>query len=166
MSNGPGNVSTTIDAEPAKGSSYPKMKILVAEDEQHAAMLYSVVLRNRGHTVKITADGESCLSAYMEELAKTGVGRAPFDAVVLDHRMPKKSGFEVAREILARIPSQRIIFTSAFAAEVLGKSLNDLEPRIEVIYKPFGMDALVRVLEEGHNNNGGSGRPAIKAKQP
>lgn len=131
------------------GSPRQPLRVLVAEDEQHAAMLYNVVLKNRGHSVKVTPDGESCLAAYLEELAKTGVGRAPFDAVVLDHRMPKKNGFEVAREILARMPSQRIIFTSAFAAEVLGKSLNDLEPRIEIIYKPFGMDTLVRVLEEG-----------------
>lgn len=136
------------------GAVFPRpLKVLVAEDEQHAAMLYNVVLKNRGHSIRVTPDGESCLAAYLEELAKTGVGRPPFDAVVLDHRMPKKNGFEVAREILARMPSQRIIFTSAFAAEVLGKSLNDLEPRIEIIYKPFGMDTLVRVLEDG--------RPAI-----
>jgi CheY-like chemotaxis protein len=37
---------------------------------------------------------------------------SPFDVVVLDYRMPKKDGTEVAKEILDLNPNQRIIFES------------------------------------------------------
>jgi CheY-like chemotaxis protein len=43
----------------------------------------------------------------------------PFDAVVLDYRMPKKDGLEVAKEILKMYPEQRIIFASAYIKESL-----------------------------------------------
>ncbi|WKT57408.1 response regulator [Candidatus Nitrosotenuis chungbukensis] len=39
----------------------------------------------------------------------------PFDVVVLDQSMPKKSGSEVAEEILEANPRQKIIFASAYA---------------------------------------------------
>lgn len=73
---------------------------------------------------------------------------SPFDAVVLDYRMPKKDGLEVAKEILALNPSQRIIFASAFVKETLRESVRELRQVVELMQKPFLPEALVDVVED------------------
>lgn len=72
----------------------------------------------------------------------------PFDAVVLDYRMPKKDGLEVAREILELNPSQRIIFASAYVKETLKESVKELRQIVELMQKPFVPAALVDVVED------------------
>jgi CheY-like chemotaxis protein len=72
----------------------------------------------------------------------------PYDAVVLDYRMPKKDGLEVAKEILALNPSQRIIFASAYVEETLRDSIKELSQIVELMQKPFLPEALVEVLED------------------
>jgi CheY-like chemotaxis protein len=49
-----------------------------------------------------------------------GGNNPSLDAVDLDHKMPKKDGMDVAKEILAVNPYQRIIFASAHTMEFLG----------------------------------------------
>jgi CheY-like chemotaxis protein len=73
---------------------------------------------------------------------------SPFDAVVLDYRMPKKDGLEVAKEILALNPSQRIIFASAYVKETLRESVRELRQVVELMQKPFLPEALVDVVED------------------
>jgi DNA-binding response OmpR family regulator len=38
----------------------------------------------------------------------------PYDAVILDYKMPDRNGIEIAKEIQAINSHQRIIFVSAF----------------------------------------------------
>ena len=73
---------------------------------------------------------------------------SPFDTVVLDYRMPKKDGLEVAKEILALNPSQRIIFASAYVKETLRESVKELRQVVELLQKPFLPEALVDVVED------------------
>lgn len=42
-----------------------RMKILIAEDESSISMQYYLVLKERGHDVLITENGEICLSEYV-----------------------------------------------------------------------------------------------------
>jgi CheY-like chemotaxis protein len=73
---------------------------------------------------------------------------SPFDVVVLDYRMPRKNGLEVAKEILALNPSQRIIFVSAYVKETLRESVKELRQVVELMQKPFLPEALVDVVED------------------
>jgi CheY-like chemotaxis protein len=73
---------------------------------------------------------------------------SPFDVVVLDYRMPKKDGLEVAKEILALNPSQRILFASAYIKETLRESVRELRQVVELMQKPFLPEALVDVVED------------------
>jgi CheY-like chemotaxis protein len=73
---------------------------------------------------------------------------SPFDVVVLDYRMPKKDGLEVAKEILMLNPSQRIIFASAYVKETLRESVKELRQVVELMQKPFLPEALVDVIED------------------
>lgn len=121
------------------------MRILVAEDEREILAQYRLALEDRNHQVVTTADGEECLNVYMAELKNQAV---PFDAVVLDHRMPKMDGMQVAKHILAANPRQRIIFASAYVNETLVDSVKQLKQIVELLQKPFELDALVDVLED------------------
>lgn len=120
------------------------MKILVAEDERDILFQYERALEGNGHKVTATADGEECLRVYMSEMQKG----AFFDVVVLDQRMPKMDGMEVARRILAAYPKQRIIFASAYVKETLLESVKQLKQVVELLQKPFDLDTLVDTIED------------------
>ena len=138
------------------------MKILVAEDEANIATQYRAVLEEKKHSVHITYDGEECLQAYYDELDKVvhekpewrTRRRPPFDAVVLDYRMPKKDGMEVAREILAIEPKQRILFASAYVVDTLVESVKNLQQVVELLQKPFDLYEFVELVEDKHIGKG------------
>ena len=131
-----------------------EMNVLIAEDERIMSDLYRTALEARGHHVLITYDGIECLDAYKEALGRLGQsGKSPsryepFDAVVLDYRMPKMDGLEVAKEILAMNREQRIIFASAFVRETLRDSVKHLEQIVELVQKPFEPKVLVQLIED------------------
>jgi CheY-like chemotaxis protein len=136
-------------------SLFPEhMKILIAEDEPDIALQYELALKDRKHDVIITHDGEQCLEAFYRELENHPPARnhrmakPPFDAVVLDYRMPKKDGMEVAKEILAIEPKQRILFASAYVLETLVDSVKTLQQVVELIQKPFELDPFVDLIED------------------
>jgi len=125
------------------------LKILIAEDEPDIAMQYKIVLEEKNHDVVITENGEACLNAYNERTRKNLKSKEPaFDAVILDYRMPKKDGMEVAKEILAVNPHQRIIFASSYIKDTLVDSIKQLKQVVELMQKPFELDALVGTIED------------------
>jgi CheY-like chemotaxis protein len=67
---------------------------------------------------------------------------------VLDHRMPKMDGTEVAKHMLAANPSERIIFASAYVNETLVDSIKQLMQIVEPLQKPFELDTLIDMLED------------------
>jgi CheY-like chemotaxis protein len=142
------------------------MKILIAEDESDISHTYRVALESRNHDVEITDDGVKCIQVYREELAKRQASSyknmkhnsilqdsrptpaTPFDVVVLDYKMPGKDGMEVAKEILATNPDQRIIFASAYVKETLEHSVKQLKRVVELLQKPFEMKAFIDTIED------------------
>ena len=128
------------------------MKVLIAEDEYDIALLYKMALEKRNHKVTITENGEDCLKIYHEESQRirfnaTGQILA-YDAIVLDYKMPKIDGMEVAKEILAVNPHQRIIFASAYIKETLLDSIKKLNRVVELMQKPFGVNTLLDTIED------------------
>lgn len=127
------------------------MKVLIAEDDPNTVKPYQVALDARGHKVLVTDNGEDCLKIYREESSRhspSDDSPAPFDAVLLDYRMPKKDGMEVAKEILELNPNQRIIFASAYVKDTLVDSVKQLRRAVELMQKPFKIEALIDTLED------------------
>jgi CheY-like chemotaxis protein len=79
---------------------------------------------------------------------------SPFDAVVLDYRIPGKDGLHVAKEILELNPEQRIIFASAYVKETLEDSVKKLRTVVELMQKPFDADVLVDIIEDKEAQEG------------
>ncbi|MFL6496042.1 MAG: response regulator [Nitrososphaera sp.] len=72
---------------------------------------------------------------------------SPFDVVILDYRMPKKDGLQVAKEILEINPKQRIIFASAYVKDTLEESVKELKRVVELLQKPFSLSKLLDTVE-------------------
>ena len=130
------------------------MNVLIAEDEPDIALLYKMALERRNHQVTTTENGENCLKAYHERyqnirFAIHDIGQTlPFDVVILDHKMPKINGMQVAEEILAMNPRQRIIFASAYVKETLTDSIRKLKQVVELMQKPFDVNTLIDTVED------------------
>ena len=74
----------------------------------------------------------------------------PYDAVILDYKMPKIDGLEVGKEIIAVNPRQRLIFASAYLDDTLIEPIKGMkrDGEIEVLYKPFVQQTLVDKVED------------------
>ncbi len=125
------------------------LKILVAEDSVFTSLQYNRILEKEGHKVIITKDGKECLQKYKDEKKKNDnklPGEGPFDVVVLDQSMPKKTGKQVANEILETTPNQRIIFASAYALGGENETTEAFKDNVEFLQKPFSLTKLVRQI--------------------
>ena len=125
------------------------MNILIAEDNKFAARQYKIMLEQRGHTVTTTENGEECVKKYKETLKKTefdSLDETPFDLVLLDHKMPKKTGARAAKEILAKKPKQKILFITGYQRWALEDESDDLIDKIILLEKPFTLSQLERKI--------------------
>jgi CheY-like chemotaxis protein len=135
------------------------MKILIAEDEKDIALVYETALQTRKHEVVITFNGEDCLKTYHDKFYDMkfptlrlpcvySLNILPFDVLLLDYKLPDMNGMEVAKEILAVNPHQRIIFASAYVEETLQDSVKELHQIVELMQKPFDIDKLIETIED------------------
>jgi two-component system cell cycle response regulator CpdR len=117
------------------------LKILVAEDEPEILQIYKIVLESEGHEVHTAKDGQQCMETYNNMLNKaTDIGNPAFDLLILDHRMPKKTGLEVANEVLGKCPAQEILMVTAYGGEL---DLTDNLQKMKIMRKPFEVDELI-----------------------
>jgi CheY-like chemotaxis protein len=135
-------------------------RILIADDDADTALTYKAALEKAGYEVISVDNGEDCAKAYMEELQKLRISKAgdpinrsthwnqPFEAVILDYKMPQLNGMEVAKEILAVNPHQRIIFASAYIQETVKDSVKELKQVIELLQKPFSYRVLLDIISD------------------
>ena len=124
------------------------LNILVAEDNAFTASQYTKILEKNGHRVQIAKDGLECIETYEKALSEfDSLDQNPFDVVLLDNNMPRKSGVEVAKEILDKRPNQRIIFASAYDINSLIKAPGDMPKSVEVLEKPFSLNTMISKLQ-------------------
>jgi DNA-binding NtrC family response regulator len=135
------------------------MKILIAEDDRDIALFYKVVLEARNHHVVSTDNGEDCLAIYRQEFGNFASRirsttsdnkqqqEEAVDAVILDYKMPKINGIEVAKEIIKINPKQRIIISSAHSREALFHSIKEIEKPVELVQKPFDLHTFIDTIE-------------------
>jgi CheY-like chemotaxis protein len=121
----------------------------MSDEDGYSNYHYSNYSSKRRRTTKSGGGGGNDEQALISPSSSSlTLSSPPYDAVVLDYRMPKKDGLQVAKEILASNPSQRIIFASAYVKETLRESVKELRQVVELMQKPFLPEALVDVVED------------------
>ncbi len=98
------------------------MKILVAEDSRSVALVYKKTLEKRGHLVIITENGLKCLYQYTDDFKFRGDDKKKtslYDLVILDHKMPRMAGTDVAKEIIEEL-------TKAVVESIVSQPMNNL----------------------------------------
>jgi two-component system cell cycle response regulator CpdR len=125
------------------------MRFLIGENEKSIARTYTKILKKRNHKVRIADNGEDCLKLYRSQKLTSGPSMydKPFDAVILNYKMAKMNGIQVAKEILAINPNQRIILASC-NVEYTSKDSAQLKQFIELLQKPFTKQALIETIEK------------------
>jgi len=115
-------------------------RVLVVDDDVELASVLAAALRAEQHEVEIAANGVEALAA---------IGRAPFDVILSDVRMPKLDGPAFYRELQQRHPEllDRVIFVTG---DILGRETAAFLERTRVTHltKPFDIKQVRRVVAE------------------
>ena len=114
-------------------------RILVADDARFMRQLIREIIEPEGfEVVGEAADGR----AVVEEFE-----RLRPDVVTMDIVMPKRSGIDAVREILALDPTARVVMVSALGQEAL--VMEALQAgAVDYVVKPFKPDAVVATLRK------------------
>ena len=82
-------------------------KIFIIDDDVDIVLLFEQILVLEGHEIIAKAfNGEEAIDIFKNFQEKP-------DIILMDHRMPIKTGIEASKEILEFDQSAKIIFTSA-----------------------------------------------------
>jgi PAS domain S-box-containing protein len=122
-------------AENERGSAGER--VLVVEDEPSVRMLITETLHELGYVALEAVDGPSGL-----KIVQSGV---PVDLMITDVGLPGLNGRQVADAARALRPDLKVLFITGFAGNAaIGHGM--LEPGMQILTKPFSMDALAAKL--------------------
>jgi two-component system alkaline phosphatase synthesis response regulator PhoP len=112
-------------------------RILLVEDEPGLVLTISDLLKTEGYEVETASDGET-------GLAKASGRR--FDAIVLDVMLPRKSGFDVCRELRQRGVDTAILMLTA-KTQVVDRVVGLKLGADDYVSKPFDPRELLARVE-------------------
>lgn len=110
--------------------------VLVVDDDEEVRSFIVSSLEEYGHEVIEAAGGQEGI----EQFAR----RKP-DLVILDFLMPGLSGADVAEQILASSPEQKILFVSGYSET---DAIRRVAPNAEILAKPFRAAVLEEAVRE------------------
>jgi CheY-like chemotaxis protein len=114
--------------------------ILVAEDQPDLRWMICQFLQSLGYSVLEATDGRDAV-ALAEQY------KGAIDAVLTDVVMPHLRGPEVARRLAASRPDIKIIYMSGYTEGEVDV-VNETEPEIPLLQKPFELDFLAAKIRE------------------
>ena len=116
-----------------------KAIILVVEDEPSLRLLVRKVLERSGFAVLEAASGLAALELWDTD-------KPPIDLLLTDMVMPDgMSGRQLAERLKADNPALKVLYTSGYSTDLLGKDL-ELQEGINFLQKPYPPAKLVQTV--------------------
>lgn len=112
-------------------------KILVIDDEQMILNAIKVILEDMGYEVATFQDS----SEGAEEAKKKD-----FDLIIVDLRMPGKTGDVITREIIDKKPDAKILILTGYPMDPLAKKALEAGA-VSLVKKPFEIGKLLDFLK-------------------
>jgi two-component system, cell cycle sensor histidine kinase and response regulator CckA len=110
--------------------------ILLVEDNEAVRKLLRNQFRKAGYEVLDAASGE-------EALRLLALGKHRIDLLITDVMMPKMTGPELAKRVVAQCPETRVLFISGFAEDALSNNELLRKGRAEFVAKPVSPRDLI-----------------------
>jgi PAS domain S-box-containing protein len=126
--------------------------ILVADDEASIVGVYKKSLEARGYTVTTAHDGQEVLDLFRAH-------PDAFDLVITDQTMPRLTGVELVKEVLAIRPEMPVILCSGYSSSLDAERIRELGVR-RYLHKPLDLKGLAKEVREilaGHGEKEGGG---------
>lgn len=117
-------------------TSGPKLRILLAEDEEAMRTYLARALTNAGYDVVAVDRGTAAVPLLETE---------HFDLLLSDIIMPEMDGIELAQRCAELSPRTKVMFITGFAAVSLKASRE--QPHAKVLSKPFHLREIVAEVE-------------------
>jgi len=122
------------------GGRHERKRILVADDLEDSATSLSMLLELQGHEVRTAYDGDEAVRVAREFRP---------DIVLLDIAMPKKNGYEAARQIVAERGEDRPVLIAITGWGHEENRMRTKEAGFDYhLVKPVEPDALIRMLHD------------------
>jgi CheY-like chemotaxis protein len=119
-----------------------KMTIMVVEDEPTLRALVRKVLERSGYTVIESSSGLAALELW-------GKTKPHIDLLLTDMVMPDGiSGLQLAEKLKAQNPGLKVIFTTGYSAELMGKDF-EIKEGVNFLQKPYPPQQLVQTVRNG-----------------
>jgi len=116
-----------------------KARILVIEDEEDVRHLLRDILKDAGHNVEVANDGSKGIEIFKKK---------KFDLVFTDLGMPVMSGWEVAEKVKSINDKVPVALITGWNVKLDGSEKNESGINL-VIHKPFKMEQLLNLVQEG-----------------
>ncbi len=138
--------ATSKPAQAAEAGGPPPLRggdetILVVEDEPALRELVQEILQRYGYRVLDAPTGAQALKVWQHH-------RDNIDLLLTDMMMPEGvSGRELADAVTRERSRLKVIYTSGYSADVLGKEFLN-EPGVNFLQKPYMPDTLVQMVRD------------------
>lgn len=112
--------------------------ILVVDDEPIVRESISDWLKDAGYQVVTAETGEEAMEL---------IEKQDFGVIILDVRLPGKTGITVLREVKVLKPEIKSIIITAYPSEELSREAMELGA-VDYLIKPISVDSLERLIRE------------------
>ena len=122
----------------SSGTAERPARILLVDDDEAACRLLSEVLEREAYRVVSALSADEAIAKLDQE--------GPFDAVLTDLRMPRKSGLDLLRTVRGRDPEALVLVLTAFGdAAAAGEAIR--AGAYDFISKPYDIQTLRETLD-------------------